>query len=207
MTVAYQRHSTTSKAAAASFAEKAPTVREQVFAVFVSRLPDGMTDDEAFDATGLKPNTCRPRRCELVQEGRLVDKGVVRKGKEGLDQTVWFANPSQPRKKTLREMGCKTQDQYYLTEHWQNFREGYYSRNPRVCYVTGDTQNIDLHHKHYDTLGAERDEDVVPLRRDWHELGEKLIKEQGVPRDKVHEVLKQVYEFSRGVSPGRQDAV
>lgn len=190
---AYQRHSATSKAAADQFAGKAETIREQVFKVFESRLPEGLTDDEAYDSTGLKPNTCRARRCELVKEGRLVDRGLTRPGNEGLEQTVWFADPSVPPKKTLnqllKEHGCKKLDDYYSTEHWVEFRESYWSRHRRVCFVTGSATNLDLHHLHYETIFAETDADVVPLRRDVHEFVEKIIKDYGIPRQRAHLLL------------------
>lgn len=47
------------------------------------------TDDELQHALGLPPNTQRPRRVELVRQGKVRDSGVRRKTETGRNAIVW----------------------------------------------------------------------------------------------------------------------
>jgi hypothetical protein len=49
----------------------------------------GMTDEELVDHTELPANTCRPRRVELVSEGRVVDSGRKRQTRSGRMAIIW----------------------------------------------------------------------------------------------------------------------
>lgn len=87
------------------------------------------------------------------------------------------ASPPRPISKTqanhikyrLRELGYRSYKQYLGSEHWEELKEQYRrSRLPQKCLVCF-SPNVDLHHKSYRRLGAERTEDLVPLCRDHHD--------------------------------------
>lgn len=73
-TLPFQRHSDTSRAAADSMTEQAPTMRSQVFSIIQHYGP--VTDEVGAELAGLSPNTWRPRRVELARAG------VIRKADE-----------------------------------------------------------------------------------------------------------------------------
>jgi transcription initiation factor IIE alpha subunit len=88
VTLPYQPHSATSRAAAGRMIPKAGTDREAVLALLV-RKPAGLTDEEIQHALGINPSTQRPRRIELVRDGKVRDSGRVRKTTSGRDAAVW----------------------------------------------------------------------------------------------------------------------
>lgn len=95
----YQKHSSTSHAAAVSAKPSAATLRLQIDAYLSSVGKSGATDEEMQNHTQITPNTQRPRRVELVESGRVFDSGFKRKTKSNRDATVWVhidhATPSQ----------------------------------------------------------------------------------------------------------------
>jgi predicted ArsR family transcriptional regulator len=62
-----QKHSRTSRAAAAAIKEHAPTLRERVYYAIMTYGP--ITDQALAERLGLSENTVRPRRVELVAAG------------------------------------------------------------------------------------------------------------------------------------------
>lgn len=81
----------TSRAAALLAEPRSGTNRRAVLdaVAAVARTPAvGLTDVEAQRATGLTPNSERPRRVELVDGGWLADSGVTR-AHHGREHTVW----------------------------------------------------------------------------------------------------------------------
>lgn len=91
----FQPHSATSKAAAKSFAAKAPSLKQQVLDFFKSR-PDGATDEQLINHFGLSASSVRPRRVDLVDDELLIDSGRTAKGRSGRDATVWICKPAHP---------------------------------------------------------------------------------------------------------------
>lgn len=83
----YQRHSRTSIMAAGKARGMAHSIRERVYDA-IAAAPDGMTDIELQDALGLDGSTQRPRRIELLGEGRIRALGV-RKQANGRAAMVW----------------------------------------------------------------------------------------------------------------------
>lgn len=68
-----------------------PAQREQ-HARIVAALrtwPDGLTDQQIQDATGLDPSAERPRRGELVAAGTVTDSGRTAATRSGRMATVW----------------------------------------------------------------------------------------------------------------------
>ena len=81
----YQAHSETSIMAAESVRGQAGNLRELVLAA-LRLMP--MTDEELAEFCHLNPNTCRPRRIELVQRGLVMAAGTT-VGRSGRKATVW----------------------------------------------------------------------------------------------------------------------
>ena len=51
----------------------------------------GATDEEATEALALRPNTYRPRRVELMEQGYVKDSGQRRHTASGRSAVVWIA--------------------------------------------------------------------------------------------------------------------
>lgn len=47
------------------------------------------TDEWILEATGMSPNTARPRRVELVDAGYVRDSGTVARTRSGVSAIVW----------------------------------------------------------------------------------------------------------------------
>ena len=103
----YAKGSATSKAAAESMIDHAPTVRHRIFQFLVSRAGRGATDDEIEQALNLSHQTASARRNLLVRDGAIEDSHRKRPTRSGRSATVWIADqgfdidakrPGRPRK-------------------------------------------------------------------------------------------------------------
>lgn len=59
---------------------------------------------------------------------------------------------------------------YLKSEHWRDTRSRVIERG--VCEWCGESTHgcrVNVHHKHYRTIGRERDEDLMLLHRECHE--------------------------------------
>lgn len=83
--------SATSREAAISMHRPAAQLRERVRAFIAGRGDSGATDEEIAASLQLNPSTARPRRCELVEAGLVVDSGITRATHSGRQATVWRA--------------------------------------------------------------------------------------------------------------------
>ena len=88
--VPFQRHSGTSKAAAAAL-RGSQTLRALVYEAIASSGDRGMTDPEAQAHRGLSGSTQRPRRVRLVELGLVRDSGNRRASEARRLCTVWVA--------------------------------------------------------------------------------------------------------------------
>lgn len=88
----FQRHSSTSKAAAISAEPLAGTKRAILLAFLRGRGKEGATDEEMQASVPMNPNTQRPRRVELVQGNFVAASGRTRKTAGGDDAVVWIAS-------------------------------------------------------------------------------------------------------------------
>lgn len=86
-----QPHSATSVAAAAAVKPDANRLRALVLDALRAVYPDGLTDEQIIDTTGLSPSTARPRRIELVQRNLVRDSGRKRKTRSGREAVIWEA--------------------------------------------------------------------------------------------------------------------
>jgi hypothetical protein len=87
----HQKHSDTSREAAEKAMETAKSLRAKIWRWFRVQ-PDGATDEELIDAFGGpgNANAVRPRRCELVRLGIIVDSGRTRPNRSSRDAVVWI---------------------------------------------------------------------------------------------------------------------
>ena len=88
--VPFQRHSDTSRAAAAAL-KGSKTLRALVYKAITSSGARGMTDPEAQAHLGLGGSTQRPRRVRLVELELVRDSGNRRASATGRLCTVWVA--------------------------------------------------------------------------------------------------------------------
>ncbi len=58
---------------------------------------------------------------------------------------------------------------YLKTEHWKYFRRLAYSHYNNNCQLCGKDKDLNLHHKHYNTLGRESFADVILLCGKCHQ--------------------------------------
>jgi transcription initiation factor IIE alpha subunit len=88
----FQAHSETSADAAQSMVPKAPNLRHVVYmAIYrATSFDGGLTDEEIVMRTGLNPSTVRPRRVELLRDGRIMAAGK-RPTASGRMAMVWIA--------------------------------------------------------------------------------------------------------------------
>lgn len=87
----YQRHSLTSRRAAARIAPMAHTKRGEVLAFLASCGSEGATDEEMQRSMPMPANTQRPRRIELVADGFVKSSGKTRTTRSGDYAVVWVA--------------------------------------------------------------------------------------------------------------------
>ena len=90
MSLPYQAHSVTSKAASLSAEPTAGTKRAILLAFLRGRGIEGATDEEMQLIVPMAQNTQRPRRRELVKGLFVTDSGKTRKTVGGDVATVWI---------------------------------------------------------------------------------------------------------------------
>ena len=90
--------SKTSKEAAKSIEEKAPTLRQQVHELIKARGLFGATDAEVEASLGMRHQTASARRRELVLKGLAKDSGAKRLTGSGRKATVWIACEEAPQR-------------------------------------------------------------------------------------------------------------
>ena len=91
--VPYAKGSDTSRQAAESMEEIAPTIRQRVYNFVLNQGEFGTTDDEIEIALGLTHQTASARRRKLVQIGAVYKTEQRRKTRSGRNATVWRAIP------------------------------------------------------------------------------------------------------------------
>lgn len=77
----------TSREAYASVVNDLGAMRAKVYRA-LHRKP--RTDEELIRLTGLSPNSCRPRRVELVEMGLVQDSGQRKQTRSGRWAIVWM---------------------------------------------------------------------------------------------------------------------
>ena len=88
-TITGHAHPVTSHVAAARALPRTGTQRRVIYDLIAGRGLTGATDDEVADLTGIPPNSVRPRRVELWQQGLIARSGVTRENGHGNPCDVW----------------------------------------------------------------------------------------------------------------------
>lgn len=84
------RRTATSKAAAESVKERAPTVRDKILTLLRTTT---LTPDEAAKILNVSILTARPRFSELYRLGKIFRVGITRANESGVQADVWEAWP------------------------------------------------------------------------------------------------------------------
>lgn len=84
----HQKHSATSRAAAASIKKKIGPLHQRVLD-YLDNHPDGAFDEQLGDDLHMPMNTLRPRRRELQLMGRVKDSGRIGYTKSGSAAVIW----------------------------------------------------------------------------------------------------------------------
>lgn len=90
-------------------------------------------------------------------------------------------NQRQPSQRTIRNdwlvkngyvnsAGQARYDSYIASHRWTSRRREYFSRHPKRCFVCEDEGIIFLHHRTYERIGCELDDDLIPLCGRCHKL-------------------------------------
>lgn len=87
----FQHAVETSRKAAVAIRSKSATLRERVLLVIANQGAYGCTDGEGCERSEINPSTWRPRRIELLEQGRIRDSGRTRATASGRQSTVWVA--------------------------------------------------------------------------------------------------------------------
>ena len=95
--------SKTSREAADSMTNAAPTLRKKVFEAILALGSHGATDDELEVSLKMTHQSLSPRRRELVIGGLLAEKGT-RKTRSGRKAVVWVVRAARP-DETGEELG------------------------------------------------------------------------------------------------------
>jgi hypothetical protein len=85
----YQKHSATSKQAAAQIKDRLGPMHKAIIEALTRRGARGATDEELMAELDMGGNTERPRRRELQLMGRIEDAEITRLARSGRNATVW----------------------------------------------------------------------------------------------------------------------
>ena len=88
----FQPHSNPSIDAAIAIEPSSRSLRDQVLACLMKAGAYGLTDDEMQTALDMNPSTQRPRRIELLNQGKIYRAEITRKTRSGRSAAVWIAH-------------------------------------------------------------------------------------------------------------------
>ena len=81
--------------------------------------------------------------------------------------------------KFIRNSDYKSYSDYLKSAHWHKVKTKFLSSQIKQCAICKEKSRLVVHHKSYETLGCEREEDLVILCRNHHEELHKLAKKVG----------------------------
>jgi len=84
----FVHHSQTSQDASKIPAPTLQSRRKDVLEA-IAKFPNGLTDLEISEVTGIDGSSARPRRVELLEDG-LIESAGTRKARSGRQATVWI---------------------------------------------------------------------------------------------------------------------
>jgi hypothetical protein len=85
----------------------------------------------------------------------------------------------------LRALGYPTYDSYVRGAWWRRRRREFARSHPAECACCGWTDGVELHHRSYERVGAERDDDLCWLCSRCHSLLHQLVDEGVATLDEV----------------------
>jgi len=99
----------------------------------------------------------------------------------------------------MKKISKEEYQKYLQSEHWKNVRERYFdSKLIKDCYICHSNQDLNLHHRTYKRLHAERLTDLVPLCSQCHKAVHLLIKNGGASLWESTRVLQTRLHARRG---------
>lgn len=106
---------------------------------------------------------------------------------------------------TTQEVAYSYKD-YLKTKWWEAVKYQYRLNHGYKCYVCGATENIDLHHRTYQTIGNETSKDLVQLCRECHYKVHDIVDSGGKFVDICFAVEKLKYLLKPKRKPRRRKA-
>jgi hypothetical protein len=88
-----RNHQDTAVAAAHKIKPHTGTQRTLVYKTLLAVYPEGLTDQEIIEITGIRQQSENPRRWELVKKGRVIPTEERRLTESGCKAIVWKAVP------------------------------------------------------------------------------------------------------------------
>lgn len=93
---------------------------------------------------------------------------------------------------------CYSYKDYLNSKHWIKFRVNFLKKVTNKCRMCQTTQGVNLHHKHYNSLGNEKNNDIVCLCFKCHKyihvnsstLDTRHLFEYKNPEDKKNKIKK-----------------
>ena len=68
----------------------------------------------------------------------------------------------------LKAIGFKNYAEYLASDHWKMTRARVLAQRGRICQICQSTDVVAVHHRTYERLGSESDDDLVVLCGDHH---------------------------------------
>ena len=68
-----------------------------------------------------------------------------------------------------KALGYRSYDEYLRSEHWQKLRKKILASAKKRCQRCGLPAVLQVHHKTYDNMGHERDDDLLAVCRECHD--------------------------------------
>ncbi len=189
-----------------SYDEKydAPRLTSQLQRVFAYMQKQSWVSlHEIIEETGTGTTASVSARLRDLRKPQFGGHTVDKRRREGEEyKGVWEYNltinsdgvtpDNQPTAIQMDNLGHTNYQDYLESQHWIDFRDDYFSRNPRRCTISGDLVDIQLHHISYINIGKETDDDVIPLCEKMHQLVHELNENRQIPLRECHIAVQEV---------------
>lgn len=100
----------------------------------------------------------------------------------------------------IKSLGFQNYHEYLRCDHWIAFRNAYFQSHDKTCWHCHSNYKTCLHHITYDRIGAETDNDVIPLCRHCHIRVHDLIKERKAWLNEAHLYLSNPHRKSKNTN-------
>jgi hypothetical protein len=94
----------------------------------------------------------------------------------------------------LRRLGFSSYAEYLGSELWETNRQRWFleHQDTLTCYLCASQSNIQLHHRNYSRVGAERTDDLVPLCSGCHLKVHRFVDAGECNLEHAHEYLRKL---------------